>query len=465
MDHQVTPNRPYALAIALAAATLLLCWPAFWNGYPFYFFDTGAYLVSGLDLLEHHWISPSWARPPFYGLISLPVHFTYSLWPIIFLQALVMSHLLFLTMRVSLGHVHLAYFVAVIAVLSFGTSLPWHADTLTPDIFTPVVVLGFYLLAFGRSRLGLLEQSYVFLLTAAAITTHFSHLALAGFMLGITALLLLFSPFRQAMHLRALVLSAVVLALALTALVSINKISRGEATVSTHGNVFLLARYKGLVHQYLEEVCPGAGYEACNHMEDFGPGGSVLWGQNSFLEKLGPNQARKEAKQLLRAAVTRYPFSFATSVLQGTLRQLIRFRTGDWINRLEDPAGRPSNHAQFLENKFPVDFPAYASSRQNNEGFPFAAIASSHIAVISVAAPAFLLVFFVAYRNRHIRTLGLYLFVIVGVVGNALFTSAASGVVDRYNSRLIWLIVFIVLVGTSALFRDVNSVKSAVRRD
>jgi hypothetical protein len=46
----------------LFAATLLL-WPAFWNGYPLVFSDTGTYLTQAIERYV------GWDRPIFYRII------------------------------------------------------------------------------------------------------------------------------------------------------------------------------------------------------------------------------------------------------------------------------------------------------------------------------------------------------------------------------------------------------------
>ena len=51
---------PITTALVLVLAAILLLWPAFWNGYPLVFADTGTYLSQAI---EHY---AGWDRPIFY---------------------------------------------------------------------------------------------------------------------------------------------------------------------------------------------------------------------------------------------------------------------------------------------------------------------------------------------------------------------------------------------------------------
>ena len=68
---------PITTALVLVLAAILLLWPAFWNGYPLIFADTGTYLSQAI---EHY---AGWDRPIFYSLFLFPLHMTVTTWPAI----------------------------------------------------------------------------------------------------------------------------------------------------------------------------------------------------------------------------------------------------------------------------------------------------------------------------------------------------------------------------------------------
>jgi hypothetical protein len=61
MDMSTEGHRTTALVLALAA--ILLLWPAFWNGYPLVFADSGTYLSQAIERYA------GWDRPIFYRFI------------------------------------------------------------------------------------------------------------------------------------------------------------------------------------------------------------------------------------------------------------------------------------------------------------------------------------------------------------------------------------------------------------
>ncbi|WP_338139301.1 hypothetical protein, partial [Roseomonas mucosa] len=78
---------------AILAGTLLLTWPAFLNGYPILFSDTGAFLHQTLGPLM------IWDKPWIYGPLLHLFHQRQSLWPPLLAQGLMLSWLLWLTAR------------------------------------------------------------------------------------------------------------------------------------------------------------------------------------------------------------------------------------------------------------------------------------------------------------------------------------------------------------------------------
>ena len=100
-----------AAAIVLGAA--VLAWPAFVNGYPLVFSDTGGFLHQTLGPLM------LWDKPYVYGPFLHLFHWRVSLWGPLAAQAAIVSHLLWLTQRCIAGaasprrHLAVTAFVAL----------------------------------------------------------------------------------------------------------------------------------------------------------------------------------------------------------------------------------------------------------------------------------------------------------------------------------------------------------------
>ena len=74
---------------AIAVATLAFLIPAFLNGFPFLYPDSGDYLV----------LTPQLYRSPFYSLFLLFAHMNRFIWNAVLAQALMLSWLLFILCR------------------------------------------------------------------------------------------------------------------------------------------------------------------------------------------------------------------------------------------------------------------------------------------------------------------------------------------------------------------------------
>ena len=211
-------------SIGLAAALLL--WPAFWNGYPLVFSDTGTYLSQAIEQYV------GWDRPVFYSLFLLPLHLTLTTWPAIVVQALLVAHVLHLVRRTLLPDASVWWLLPLAGAMTLASSLPWFVSQLMPDVFTGVLVLVLGLLIFAPERLSRRERIWLMAFAAFMIAAHQSHVLLA------LALLAVLLPLRGTVALH----SVAPLVLAVVALVSVNLLAFGRASLSPFGNVFLLAR-------------------------------------------------------------------------------------------------------------------------------------------------------------------------------------------------------------------------------
>src|SRR4051812_34669809 len=172
------PARPVRGAGAVAAGLVILSVMflsvAVWNGFPLIFYDTGAYILEGLGhvfLVE---------RAPVYAELLFLAGGAFSLWPIAILQALMISYMILEVARAEVPDLNLLGLGVIGAGLSLFTGIAWYAGQVEPDIFTPVVILGCWLLLFRSQKLGRANLYWVLGLTALAVASHPSHLGLQG---------------------------------------------------------------------------------------------------------------------------------------------------------------------------------------------------------------------------------------------------------------------------------------------
>src|SRR3954467_9899820 len=174
----VTPVLLAMSSIALIA--LLLSLPALLNGYPILFPDTLDYLQGGrslrLALEAGHNLGNYSIRSVAYSVFVYLFYWDWSVWPVVFAQAVIVAWTLYLCTRVVLGEsgIFRNYLVMGTAV-AVGSAASWYASFLMPDVFAGVMLLCVFLLAFGRDRLTWGELAGVIITLMAAASFHTSH--------------------------------------------------------------------------------------------------------------------------------------------------------------------------------------------------------------------------------------------------------------------------------------------------
>ncbi len=451
-------RRPPAAAARLGAlvlAALMLVWPAFWNGYPLVFADTGTYL--GQALLVYL----GWDRPPFYSAFLLATHWRLTLWGPVLAQGLIVAHLLALTLR-ALGRPDPWFLLAAAAALSVLTGLPWLAAQLIPDVFTGVVVLALWLLGFKAPSLSAGERLWLLLLATAAVASHQSHLPLAlGLALCGAALLLLVrrAPLPA---LRGAARMAAPAVLAGCAMVAVNLAGHGRASPSPFGSVFLATRlvYDGPGMDMLRRTCPDVGWRICPVLDRLGAHhNAFLWEPASPLhsELGGPKTWAAEASAIVAAVLREAPGAVALGVARNTLEQFRLVDTGDGLEPWPGVPGPEPLIGRFFQH----ELGRFLEGRQQRGSLleDAQAMAPLHRAVALGGLLALLAAPALFRRRLGLAGVALVALVLAAAVGNAAITGGLSGPAVRYQARLAWLFAF----APAALALAALSVRQAVQ--
>ena len=252
MPSEPTMHIRISMVIATIVSALILCWPAYLNGFPLVFGDTGNYI--GQAIL--HYIG--WNAPPFYSMFLLATDWRLTLWTPILVQGVIVTSLLSMVLRQFDLRGPWPMLLACVALALF-TSLPWVVSQLMADVFTGIVVLALALLGFGS--LGRWERTYLVLLAAGAIALHQSHIPLAFGLLVVGCLLRWWQDGVRAalLALRRLAPAPV---LGTMLVFSVNLLALGSASLSPFGGVVLAARMIGdkTGTAYLHAACPTEHY-------------------------------------------------------------------------------------------------------------------------------------------------------------------------------------------------------------
>jgi hypothetical protein len=435
-----TERRSTVIAIALAAASLL--WPAFWNGYPLVFSDTGTYLSQAIERYA------GWDRPVFYSLFLLPLHMTITTWPAIGVQALLVAHVLHLLRRTFAPGTSVWRLLPLTGALAIGSALPWFAAQLMPDVFTGLLVLVLSLLGLAHERLSRWERAWLVALATFMIASHQSHLLLALVLLP--ALLVLRHRQGHGTVCAVALQTATPLMLAAAVLVSVNLFAFGRASLSPFGNVFLLARiiYDGPGMDVLRRDCPAAGWRLCV-FADAMPATSddFLWREDGPVTGAGGGKmVSREADAIIRAALVAEPGTELRALGRNTAIQLVRFATGDGLQPW------PATVGPWIKREFPrFEAAAYAGSRQTGGTLRVPAwLQSVHAALALAGAAACCGLALLPSRGTPCAT-GFATAALLGVLANAAIAGGLSGPHDRYQSRIMWLPPLVAILGVTSL--------------
>jgi len=433
-------------ALGMAILGLMFLSVALWNGFPLIFYDTGAYVLEGLGhifLVE---------RAPIYAELLFLAGARFSLWPIVVLQALMISYLILEVARAEVPKLTLGSLVLIGGTLSVFTGIAWYAGQVEPDIFTSVVILGTWLLLFRGTQLGNARRRWVIGLTALAVAAHPSHLGLLGGILIAALLLKLLLRRHRDLPVPDLKRGFIALAVALSLIVAGNFVLTGKLFISKSGTVFLFARLMqdGIVKRLMNDTCPPAGtmnWRLCAYKNRLPRSANAwLWGEHSGFRALGGFEARSqqdEDSRVILESLKRYPVMHLRAAVYESILQFLQFKTGDGI----EP------QLSVLEPNFkrmiPKQVPAYLEARQQRGLIRFKTLNLIHVPVGAVSVLGLLLLLQQARLRRAWDETSLPALVFLGLVGNAIICGTFSNPHDRYQSRIVWLPSLVLLLAVT----------------
>ena len=448
-------------ALFYVGAVALLLWPLAINRAPFYSADSASYLRGGafgintaLHMLHYWWQTLVGAAPGAgigggdqraivagaiaqsggvrsviysvltYGLRA-PGH---SLLALAIAQAGAVALVISILRRLMAPRSHLGLSLAVVAGIAFLTSAAWYAAFVVPDVLAGVVIVGSLALTLYVDRMKPIARLLVVLLIALCITTHSSHLIVAFCVLCAgTAAHFWLSDFSLGGALRKIAWFASPLVLAVTALLTTSYLAFGKASLAPKRYPILMARSvaDGPGAWYLRDHCATEHFAIC---EIFGRNpprqvNAFLWAEGGVRYRASPAQMdriRAEESLIIRRAIREYPLEQARLSIGNVLRQLVNFgvtglRFGEEIS--------DESHSTVVQAR--PDRPLLR------------AIANASIYLSFCASILMLLV--LRRRLTAIEVAALWV-AVVGLLSNAAVCGVLSGVTDRYQGRVAWVL-------------------------
>src|SRR3972149_5980708 len=310
------------LFVSIIGAISLLGF-AFYNGYPIVYSDTSTYIASGFTL------QPPVDRPITYGLfIWLTSLNGSSLWIVVFVQSLIISYLILLTIKdfIQLKNPY-RYFIFVIGFLSTLTVIPYVSGQIITDIFPSIGILCILHLTLN-TKLKNLNKILLFSIFFIANAMHMSHLMI-NFLFLISILLVKRFFFRDTIILKN---RNIWLLFGFT----IMGILMMGSSLAKSKHVFFMGRMaeNGILIQLLNENCGDNESKLCDCIESIPTNTTdFLWDDKSpVYTKYGKwREAQDEFGNIIRATLLRpkYLTRHIYESIKSTCKQLVAFDAGD----------------------------------------------------------------------------------------------------------------------------------------
>jgi hypothetical protein len=433
----------FSTAALVVASSVLLSWVALFNRFPLVFPDTLSYATTAF-LGEIPGMFSA-----YYSFLILPLHRGATLWPVVFVQAAMLAHLLYLVVRcVAGGAGARSATLVIIAALCLLSSLPWITGQVMPDVFSSVVLLGLFLLAFCSDRLSRRELVYVGALTTVAIATHLSHVPIALGLIVLSAVLRVLFATKRIGFRRWAALLLLPLAVATGAMLAVSWVNARTIAFARNSNVFLLAKWieEGPALAYLEQACPTVRYSLCayiDQMRGMYQDDLKWWGGSPFYKVGGLDGLEPEARRIVSGTLRIYPGEILTIAAMNSGRQLLRFGIGEGLTPESAKLVAP-----YIGEVFgPEVEQSLLRSRQAKGSLPIAEFRRLHLAALLFSLGLALSALVTAREWVPARLGALAAYVAAGILGSAAVTGALSGPFDRYLARMAWLVPFVALLG------------------
>ena len=323
----------------------------------------------------------------------------------------------------------------VLAVALGGlTTLPWYAAYAMPDILAAAIPLYAVLLIRGLTDFNLAQKLLLAGIATFAIAGHYGNVPLAAGVFGAAFLVLLMQ--------RRLRLNAVLLGLGpLLLVIGFNymaglamsgggngsSVSSGSGSIAPKRLPVMLARSieDGPARWHLEAACAdGASYALCEIFDRIPENiHSLMWAKDG-LKRATPQQYARVADEellVLWRAFQEYPLTQTWALVGNAARQVFKFGVDDLFPARSDDPSRPD-----IER---------AKSSALLDVFDELTLWTSILAYIALLGAG---VYWRAWRNPLVA--GCLFVLLAGFALNAVIFGGLSAPVDRYQSRLVWII-------------------------
>lgn len=422
---------------AIIVCALIMTLPAIYNGYPFLFQDSWDYL-SGFAKIY---------RLPVYGTFTrLGIVFG-TPWAIALAQGFIIAHLMYYVNKSVFGKTNLWFLMAQTAVLTAISSLPFFSAFMMADVFTPILFMALYLLAFHSNIIPLPIKVYFWGLAVFAAMAHITNIYLGLGILIFAAMVKFIRSDFSVSALKPLAVPMVIMVTAIGWVMSLNAYYFRTFSLSPASPVFALANLvsQGPARQYILDVCPQAQLKICkfakalpSDVNDF------LWHKGGVVPEFkGFRNFAPEAKYIVKETIVRYP----GEVIKNSAEYFKdSFSVHTPAVELNSSLIKDKVYVALWRNYGKQERDTYLRSKQANDALPYDLIRFIDDVTYPTSLALLIVISLALVRRINDNRLLFPLFTLVFVLGNNFLCATASGLFDRYQARVSWLMVFAVIL-------------------
>jgi len=441
-----------AFIITYLISSIILIIPALWNGYPLVYSDTGTYILA----FPSHNIPVD--RAIGYSIYIQIIGMRFSLWPVIFSQALALVLIIDLVLKSIISvnfRYRLAMLLVVIVVLSITTGIDNYASQVMPDIWMSIMILSVALL-FLRKNISWPLFLLLFCIFLIAVLSHYSNLLVATILLIISIIIALVFRRNSFISIKSIKIVAIWCLLAWLIAPTINLYYGAGFKLSRANGVMVTARFihEGILQDYLKENCDKKEFMLCpfkdnipNDCIDFLWGNSVLYDGDCIKAGWGECWIEKNdefGKMILSMLKNpKYLKRAVKMAFTSTYSQLLDFDIG-----LMAPMQDNTPPYYGVRKIFSRELNQYVSSRQNTD-FIYYKTGSKiqrYMVFLSFLFIVGLFLSNIKFDILQTKHFILLYFLIMGLLLNAFICGTLSLVIDRYQARVVWLVPFIAIL-------------------
>lgn len=408
--------------------TIVMLRLAYYNSYPFVYPDTGTYIRSGFELMIPI------DRPIFYGLLIRLLSFSTTLWNVVIFQSLITAYLIYITLRIFIfSNLFNFYYLLALVILSITTGLSFNISMLTPDIFTSSIFLSMFILGFA-SEIHSPHKFIISIILIFSILTHHSHLLIS--ILSVSIIYLLFSLNKYFTHQNYFKLIGLFcLSFVITGLTNYCLSHKWAISQASHAFILNKLHENELLVPYLTKHCKTTPNYLCQFKDSLP--WDLIWDSKSPITNSGDwNLHKSEDEHLIKAILASSEFGslFLLKSIQQTFKQFFKFNTGD------APTGDMIIPPLIeIRNHMPSERKEFLAAHQFNKLLNFEKLNEIQSFVVYLSFCILILPFVLKEILWDIKLKQGILFLLGFAFSNAFVCSTFSIVLDRYQSRIIWL--------------------------